>query len=320
MMPEKISLSVVIPVYNVENYLSKCLDSLLAAEGINDTEIILIDDGSTDNSGKVIEEYTLKHNNIRSFHTENSGAAAARNTGIRNAVGDYIFFCDSDDRVDPGLLGGIIRKIKTAACDMFMWDCELFYETKSILAKKDKSYFAHCGLDRIEKEYSGKKIMENLVIRGKGVIASVCLGCYRRKFLLDNELFFEEGIIYEDELWVPRVLLSAKAVHYIPEKVYIYRVHDGSVTNPGADDRVKNIKVLMYVYPSLYNYYDKVLAGDPLKDAVEGNLTKRYLHMIYKYRFWKYGYGKDIDKQLLWRTSRKLRHKIMVLGLKLIAK
>ena len=75
----------------------------------------------------------------------------------------------------------------------------------------------------------------------------------------------------------------------------------------------------MYVYPALYRYYDDVLADDPLREIVESNVTKRFLHMIYKYRLWKYGYGKSIDKKLLWRTSGTVRHKLMVLPLYLIA-
>jgi hypothetical protein len=79
------------------------------------------------------------------------------------------------------------------------------------------------------------------------------------------------------------------------------------------------VEALYYVYTSLYKYYDEVLAGDPLQAAVEGNLTKRYLHMIYKLRFWKYGYGKKIDKKKLWKTSRRFRDKVLVLGLYVIA-
>ena len=90
--------------------------------------------------------------------------------------------------------------------------------------------------------------------------------------------------------------------------------------NPETLDREESAKALMYVYPSLYRYYDEVLEGEPLKELIEGNLTKRYLHMIYKYRIAKYGYGKQIDKKRLLKTARKLRHKIMALGLYLYAR
>ena len=310
-------LSVVIPVYNADKYLPACMNSLLSSEGIEDTEILLIDDGSTDLSGSIIDDYSDKYNNIHAYHKKNEGAAAARNYGINEASGTYIFFLDSDDRVDSSLFKEVIEKTKNVSDEVILWDCGLNYETNNLLSRKDPGYFAHCGLDRIEKTYTGKQIIEILNTKGKGLIASVCFGAYRRSFLIDNNLYLEAGIIYEDELWVPRVFIKAKEVLYFPEKVYQYRVHDNSVTNPDPDILEKNVKTLMYVYPALYKYYDDVLTEDKLKEAVEGNLTKRYLHMIYKYRFWRYECGKNIDKKLLWRTARKLRHKAMVLMLNL---
>ena len=310
-------LSVVIPVYNADKYLSACLNSLLSADGVDDTEIIMVDDGSSDDSGSIADDYAGRYDNIHAYHQENRGAGAARNYGINKASGKYIFFLDSDDRVDTGLFTKVIEKTKTVSDDVIMWDCGLYYETGNLLSRKDPGYFAHCGLDRTEKTYTGKQVVEILNTKGKGLIASVCFGAYKREFLVDKNLFLEEGIIYEDELWVPRVYLEAQSVLYMPEKVYFYRVHDDSVTNPDPEGLEKNVKTLMYVYPSLYRYYDSVLTGDPLREIVEGNLTKRYLHMIYKYRFWRYDCGKDIDKKKLWETSRKLRHKAMVLLLNL---
>ena len=316
-VPENPSLSIIIPIYNVEKYLPMCIASLMKTEGIEDTEIILIDDGSTDKSGVMADGYAQARQNVRVFHKENGGASSSRNLGIREASGKYIFFCDSDDEIDPVLFRDFIAKTKTSTADMFLWDCGIMYEEKSILSRKNSSYFSHCGLDRIEKTYTGREVVEALVIKGKGLIASVCLGAYRKDYLLENDLFLEEGTTYEDELWIPRVFLNAKSVVYIPEKIYLYRIRSGSVTNPVSVDLEKNVKAMMYVYPKLYRYYDEVLKDDPLKKHMEGNLTKRYLHMIYKYRFWRFECGRNIDKKLLKRTALNLRHKVMVLGLNL---
>ncbi len=316
-VPDNPSLSIIIPVFNVEKYLSMCIDSLLRAEGIEETDIILVDDGSSDRSGEIADSYAAAHENIRSFHKENGGASSSRNLGIREAYGKYIFFCDSDDEVDPALFGDFIAKTKTSSADVFLWDCDIIYEEKSILSRKNTSYFSHCGLERTVKTYTGRQVVESLVKDGKGLIASVCLGAYRRDYLLDNGFFLEEGTTYEDELWIPQVFLNAKSVVYIPEKIYLYRIRHGSVTNPDNVDLEKNVKAMMYVYPKLYKYYEDTLADDPLRKYLEGNLTKRYLHMIYKYRFWRFDCGKNVDKALLRRTALKLRHKAMVLGLNL---
>lgn len=312
------SLSIIVPVYNAGKYLSQCLDSLLAAEDIEKTEIILVDDGSSDESGQIADEYAGRYENIRSFHQENGGASAARNAGLAAATGTYVSFCDSDDMILPELFSEVIKLTETSSAEMIMWDSDIVYESKNLLSRKNNKYFSHCGLERIQKTYSGKQIVEILVTKGKGVIASVCLGAYRRDYLISNEFFFEEGTIYEDELWVPRVIINAQQVIYIPQKIYLYRIHTGSVSHPASEDTIRNIEALLHVYPALYRYYDDVLMDDPLRIAVEGNVTKRYLHMIYKYRFWRFGYGKEIDKHLLWKTATKLRHKAMVLFLYLV--
>ena len=178
---------------------------------------------------------------------------------------------------------------------------------------KNRDFFAHGGLEKTERTYGGKEILETQLRNSGDFVATVWLSAYRKAFLTDNGLYFKEGLIHEDEFWVPKVLIKAQSVHYIPEKIYIYRIHEGSIMNPGTMDRAESSKALMYVYPALYEYYDSALEGEPLKELIEGNLTKRYIHMIYKYRIWRYGYGKKINKKLLWRTSLRLRDKVMVL-------
>ena len=350
------SLSIVIPVYNVKEYLPKCMDSLLRTPGISKTEILLIDDGSTDGSSELVDEYAggstapVQHgspatatngspspvNNddarspvfsgksteprplIRAIHKVNAGPAAARNTGIHEAAGTYIFFCDSDDEIEPVLFTRIIEMSETAEDEILLWDADLLIETghfRRLKKKRQAGYYAHAGLPKVERTYSGRALLEGLLRDGGGFVATVWLGAYRREFLIRNGLLFSEGLIHEDEFWIPKVYLHSKTVHYVPQKIYKYRMHKGSIMHPVTRDRSDHVASLMQIYPSLYTYYEEVLAGDPLLPLIEGNLTTRYLHMIYKFHIVKYGYGKAIDKKLLWRTSRRLREKIMVLGL-----
>ena len=315
-----VSLSVIVPFYNSGKYISSCLDSLLGSEGIDSTEIILVDDGSSDESVSIADTYAEKYTNIIVIHKKNEGPSAARNTGLLKARGEYVFFCDSDDYVVSKLFGKIIALSKESSCDMLLWDAELLYETVNLLMPKNRNFFSHSGLPKIEKTYSGKELLETSLRNSGDFVATVWLGAYRKAFLTDNGLFFKEGLIHEDEFWVPQVFIKASSVHYIPEKIYVYRIHEGSIMNPGTMDREESSRALMYVYPALYEYYDSALEGEPLRKLIEGNLTKRYLHMIYKYRIWRYGYGKKIDKKLLWRTSVRLRDKVLVLPLYLIAR
>ena len=101
-------LSVVIPAYNVEKYLAACLDSLFGAEGIDGTEIIIVDDGSTDGTRKIACKYASDHKNIKVISKENGGPSSSRNAGLKEATGKYVFFCDADDMVVPELFGRVI--------------------------------------------------------------------------------------------------------------------------------------------------------------------------------------------------------------------
>ncbi|MCR5200698.1 MAG: glycosyltransferase [Saccharofermentans sp.] len=314
------SLSIVIPFYNVEQYLNECLDALLETEGIDQTEIILIDDGATDKSSRIADKYSEEHSNITVFHKENEGPSASRNKGLQEAHGDYVFYCDADDMVVPELFAKVIALTKTSSDDIILWDAELKYETVNLLMPKDRGYFAHEGLAKMERTYTGKELLETQLRKTGDFVATVWLAAYRRQFLIDNKLYFEKGLIHEDELLLPKIYIAAKSVHYLPEKVYIYRIREGSIMNPGTSDRKRSVDSLMHIYPSLYDYYDEVLAGEPLLELIEGNLTKRYVRMIYKYRVWRYGYSNKIDKKRLMRTARKLSHKILVLGLNLFVR
>ena len=198
---------------------------------------------------------------------------------------------------------------------MLLWDAELIVENGGSLATKNEGYFSHYGLEKVERTYTGKEIIGTLLRNSGDFVATVWLGAYRKSFLMDNGLLFEKDLIHEDEFWVPKAMISAGRVHYIPQKIYRYRQRKGSIMNPDSKDRSQHVASLMKIYPSLYEYYDEVLAGDPLLELVEGNLTKRYLHMIYRFNIVKYGYGKKIDKKRLWRTSRRIQDKIMVMCL-----
>ena len=312
-MTDGICLSIVIPIYNAGAYLRQCMESLLASDGIEDTQIILVDDGSSDDSGAIAEEYASGHSNITVFHKENGGPSAARNLGLREASGRYVFFCDSDDEVVPELFSEVINMTQKSDVDVIMWDSDLLYETRSYLVNNNRGFFAHDGLEKKERIYTGKEFVRTLLENSGDFVAAVWLGAYRRDYLVDSGLLFEEGLIHEDELWVPKVMFNAATVYYYPVKLYHYRVHKGSIMNPGSRDRKKHVDSLMKIYPSLYEYYDENIEDEHLRRLIEGNLTKKYLHMIYKFNIVKYGYGKQIDKKLLWRTSLRLIEKMMVM-------
>ncbi|MCR5200699.1 MAG: glycosyltransferase [Saccharofermentans sp.] len=308
-----LSLSIVIPVYNVENYLGRCLDTLLKTEGIETTEIILVDDGSSDGSPALADDYASRYEFIKVIHKTNEGPSEARNVGMKEAKGEYIFFCDSDDEVYPERFAEVIRKVKDFDADIILWDAEPFDDKGSTFTQKEREYFIHRGLSGSDGVITGKQVIEKQLDACMNFPATVWLGLHRRAFMLDNNLYFEKGLLHEDELWAPIAILMAQRVLYIPQIVYRYRHHRGSITNPNERNWTRHIEALLHVYPELYRFSDEHLKGEPLKTKLDANIARRYLHMIYEYDFYRYGYGVKIDKKQLWRTSGRFIDKCRVI-------
>ena len=308
-----ICLSIIIPVFNAAAYFSDCMDSILKSQGVENVEILIIDDGSTDGSDRIADDYSNKYSNIRVIHHTNAGPSKARNLGLMESSGNYVFFCDADDLVNPDLLSKVIEISKTEESDIILWDSDLIDSDGSLIKRDDIYRYQHIGLGSDDVTLTGNQVMKQQVIAHGDYVATVWIGAFKRRYLIDNELSFEERIIHEDELWFPQVLLKAETVRYLPAKLYLYRIHEGSITRPENEDWTHHIESLLYIYPQLYRYYDEEVKDNRLKDLLEENLTRRYLHKIFKYDFCGYGYADRIDVRKLWKTSKRLKDKVKIM-------
>ncbi len=210
--------SVIIPVYNVERYLKDCLNSVLNQTFV-DWEAICVDDGSTDRSAAILEEYANQDNRIKVVVQENAGTAAARNTGLKAAQGDYIFFLDSDDWIQSHTLQTLSSQLNGE--DILCFSGTRFFEAENAYHPADQL---------TEKRYaSGMDYYnENALLSRDFAFVCVVLRVYKTSFLISNMLFFDDDVSYEDNLWVPIVLHCAASVNVIPDVLYIYRVRKGS--------------------------------------------------------------------------------------------
>ena len=205
--------SVVVPVYNVEAYLTDCLKSLLTQD-FADFEVICVNDGSTDHSREILSEWESKLPQMKVIDRANGGLSAARNTGLAAATGDYVVFVDSDDWVEPAMLSRLAEE--TGGEDMLCYACRKSDSgtTDTLLPERTDgwSYYNRHALEHRE-------------------VAFVCVWqrCYRREFLIDNNLYFREGILHEDNEFTPRACLKSKRVKVIPDVLYNYRVRPGSI-------------------------------------------------------------------------------------------
>lgn len=241
-------ISIVVPVYNVEQYLRDCLDSVLK-QNYQDYEIILVNDGSTDNSVKICEEYIRKDNRIHLINQKNAGASAARNKGMRYASGKYLYFLDSDDWLEEDTLEKLVQCITVEQADMIFFDAYAVDETKGI---KSEKYYSH---KQSYKSASGPEMMTQL-LQNKEFHVTPWHMFFKREFLNKKQICFEEGIIYEDMIFAYQVFCEARKVAYLPEFLYSRRFRADSVMTSKVCD--KNFESALKVYYCVKTYSEKI--------------------------------------------------------------
>lgn len=212
--------SIIIPVYNVEQYLRDCLDSVLC-QTFSDWEAVCVNDGSTDGSAAILEEYVIKDRRFKIVTQPNGGLSAARNSGMEEAKGDYIVFLDSDDWLELNALETLVRNLDGE--DMLCFSGRRYFED-------EKEYRQADNLN--ERSYSSgmEYYNENALQSRDFAFVCVVLRAYRRDFIVCNHLWFKEGIFHEDNLFTPIACYHAKKVKQIGDCLYDYRVRANSIT------------------------------------------------------------------------------------------
>ena len=216
-------LSVIIPVYNAIKYLDPCIGSVLRQTRPCD-EIILVDDGSSDGSERLCDEYESKYPFIRVIRQENGGASAARNTGLRAAQGEYVHFIDSDDML--------------ASDDVYEKLCEnaLDGENEIIFFRRERFIDGVEGIDAVQPEYKidgrfeGDVLGHVLENQYEMTVTCPVNKIFKRSFLLDNDLFFTVGLHHEEDEWLPRVIANARIVRFDKGIYYSVRNHPDSMS------------------------------------------------------------------------------------------
>lgn len=218
-------LSVIVPVYNVEKYLVKCLDSLVS-QSIRDYEIIIINDGSTDDSQNIIDIYERKYSDIiKSYIKENGGLSDARNFGIRHANGKYITFLDSDDYVDNNLYRGMLDIANSNDSDLVVGDIEYFWQDDNKTLVKE-------GLHEISENNIKNLFLSPLFAWNK---------IYKKELFDKLDLQYPVGLWYEDIPVSLKVFSSIKSVGYYNHPGYHYRQRSSSIMGSKNDPRLIDI-------------------------------------------------------------------------------
>lgn len=208
-------ISIIVPIYNVENFIHECIDSIIG-QTFKEFELILVNDGSTDRSGEICDEYSKKDIRIRVVHKENGGQSSARNTGISLVQGDYIGFIDSDDWVQQNMYQVLYEKAIETDADIIACNIVEYHKDST------KRLYCNDPSDRLfERDAALKEIYLN-----ERLTFSPCNKLYKRK--LFKELRFKEGSILEDMDFAYRIIHKSNNIFYTGKPMYFYRYNDQS--------------------------------------------------------------------------------------------
>ncbi|CEP97135.1 glycosyltransferase [Paraclostridium sordellii] len=270
-----IKVSIVVPVYNVEKYLKESLDSAVN-QSLKDIEIIVVNDGSTDNSQEILKVYEEKYSNLKVINQENKGLSGARNTGIAECKGEYIYFLDSDDYIDLNSMEYCYNEAKKDNLDILTFDADTFLDGKLSVDEINKEEFYRENLIE-SKTMSGEEFY--VYSNQKGAYrAPVWLNFYKREFIEKNNLIFYEGIVHEDEIYTSKSFILAKKIKYIPKRFFFRRVRENSIMTRKIDE--SRIKGNYIIAKETYKLFKYEVINEKVKNVLAMWIRKYYSNCI----------------------------------------
>lgn len=277
--------SIIVPVYNAEPYLDRCVDSILC-QGFANFELLLIDDGSTDSSCAMCDGYAIKDDRVRVFHQENGGVSTARNLGLDNSNGTWVLFVDADDYFCSSDCLSILSKTLGAHPD-----CELVYFAGKVVSNDGEWPFSLCS-DVYEHAY--QCLEANCLVPKSIVFGSVFVQCFKRSVIEENHMRFDDTISYaEDRLFVCAYYLNAGKTVVLPEVLYAYVVNEGSLMH----DKKRKLRLDSDQQKSI-----KLIEAQMLKKKKGLPHLKKYIHGLYIQSLSSIENG-EIDWRFLFRNA-----------------
>lgn len=241
-------ISVIIPVYNVENYLIDCVVSVIK-QTYRNIEIVIVDDGSTDTSSSICDRFAKKFDNIKVIHKPNGGLSDARNVGIENSCGKYLFFLDSDDIIQSDCLAELYEALINNKADIAVTNlCSLYIENQKVITKFPNYKFKNC--------FNNIEALESMLYL-ECFTWSACGKLFNRK--LFEKIRFPKNRLWEDMACIPIIVGLAEKIVLIRECKYLYRVRQGSITRNNVDYKLLNdyLKSAKEIYIYLDNCFPK---------------------------------------------------------------
>ena len=295
-------ISFIIPVYNVENYLEECIESIIS-QNLSSYEVLLINDGSTDKSPEICDQYVFKYNYIKVFHGENKGQSFARNKGILEAKGDYIFFLDSDDFYIKGVIKDFERSVKeNKEIDLILGKIKIFYEG----TKKVHSKASYHNFNKIVG-MTGQEAFQYLVKTNQFLVSPYSF-MVKRSILTSNKIMFDEELrCAEDILFTPKVYFHSQKVSVIDKYFLKYRKNrEGQITQ---NINVEKEKIVLSVLDNLIKEAELMEIKNDTKKSL-----KRFAANIYTSSLGKHNKNLNDHKNERIYLLREYKHLIKYSG------
>ena len=263
--------SIIIPVYNVEKFINKCLNSALQ-QTYTDYEIVAVNDGSTDSSKDILEYYQEKNAKLKVISQQNKGLGGARNTGIKNSKGEFLVFLDSDDYISIDMLEKVDSYLIKYALDILAFDCNLVDLNGNVM---------QCAtMQEYSEKYTPLTRKQFLLLE-----PTSCTKVYRRTLFTDQHIMFPERLWYEDFATIFKLAPLAMNIGYLKEPLYYYVQQGTSITHSSNVNRMMEIED---AFNSNVEYYRKLDLWDEFYDELEWNCV---LHVLYYSAFRLLGCG-----------------------------
>lgn len=267
-------VSVILPVFNTEKYLDKCLDSIIS-QNISNFEVIIVNDGSTDGSSEILKQISCHDKRFHYIEQTNQGISSARNTGLEQAKGKYIVFVDSDDWLEKDALNNLCRQAELTNADIVIGN------TRAIL-KNGNTFMYGKEVGQIfaeNKIMSGSDCFINIAKIGNPV-PMVYNYLYRRSYIEENHFRFMKGLIHEDELWTPQVIISARRITCINDCHYNYLHHRvGSIMQATeTEERINSLKIIIHELLEFSSRQNKRVIKEALNKTI--NMLQQILNYL----------------------------------------
>lgn len=292
-------ISIIVPVYNVEKYIDKCLKSL-TMQTYKNIEILVVDDGTKDDSIKIVKEFEVIDNRVKILSKANGGLSDARNFGLNHASGEYIFFVDSDDWIEVTACEMLVKEMESLQADIVIGRTKV-HKNENIsyldyrINERIKYDSIINGLDFLKEQL--KENQMHMVVWNK---------LYKREFIIKHNLYFEKNLLHEDEDWTPRVFLKNPKVVVTDTVVYNYLIRENSITQ--SSDRKKNGLDLIKTCNKLLSEVKNVVDVE-LRNLLYNRLAEVYLSAYVIGKLYSIKENSIVHKKFISRNAKSRKNK-----------